>query len=289
MNTVGKILVILNFLFAITVGALLVMNAAIGNNWKAAHDAQVKENKILRGGRDTETDANRNIANDYQREVTENDRLKQKIDKDAKDFKDVKDGLLAEARIREQKIADQSTTLAETAATLKRSVEEINQLYTTIKDREKLIAKHEADNKVLRAAAKHSESQLADARGRNENLLEQLRGITVAQAKDKAGVIQGAVKVINPNEPNPPAVAVNGKVEKVDGDLVLISLGTDHNVNKDNTLDIYRLQPESKYLGMIRIVSADHHKSVARLIPSGNAAFRPALREGDLVTSKLTK
>src|SRR6266852_2250969 len=149
MNTVGKILVILNFLFAITVGALLVMNAAIGNNWKAAHDAQVKENKILRGGRDTETDANRNIANDYQREVTENDRLKQKIDKDAKDFKDVKDGLLAEARIREQKIADQSTTLAETAATLKRSVEEINQLYTTIKDREKLIAKHEADNKVL--------------------------------------------------------------------------------------------------------------------------------------------
>ena len=42
----------------------------------------------------------------------------------------------------------------------------------------------------------------------------------------------------NPNEPNPPAVMVNGKIEKVDADLVQISLGTDQGVNKNNTLDV---------------------------------------------------
>ena len=84
-------------------------------------------------------------------------------------------------------------------------------------------------------------------------------------------------------------VQVNGKVEKVEGDLMQISLGTDHGVLKNNTLDVYRLSPEPKYLGMVRIVDANLHHSVARLVPVGNAQFRTPLRVGDLVTSKLTK
>jgi len=40
---------------------------------------------------------------------------------------------------------------------------------------------------------------------------------------------------------------------------------------------------------MIRIIDANFHQSVGRLIPTGNAATRPKLKEGDLVTSDLTR
>ena len=39
--------------------------------------------------------------------------------------------------------------------------------------------------------------------------------------------------------------------------------------------------------GRIRIVDLDHHSSVGRLIPAGNAAKAPDFKVGDLVTSKL--
>jgi len=68
---------------------------------------------------------------------------------------------------------------------------------------------------------------------------------------------------------------------------VQISLGTDHGVNKNNTLDVFRTTPEVKYLGMVRILEANHRESVARLIPSGNAAFRIQLKQGDIVSSKI--
>jgi hypothetical protein len=40
---------------------------------------------------------------------------------------------------------------------------------------------------------------------------------------------------------------------------------------------------------MVRIVDANFRTSVGRLVVSGNRAFRPQLKTGDLVTSKLTR
>ena len=106
---------------------------------------------------------------------------------------------------------------------------------------------------------------------------------------NSSGVNPDTAVITNPNQPNPPAVNINGKIELVDGDLVQVTLGTDHGLAKNNTLDVYRVQPSPKYLGMIRIVDAKDHSSVGRLIPMGNAAFRPQLMKGDLVTSKITR
>jgi hypothetical protein len=287
MNTVGKILVILNFLFAILVGALLVMNAAIGNNWKAAYEAQLRETKVLVSGRDATANANVAVTGDYQRNKLELEAQRQKLNDEEETRKALVFGHKTKIADLEQQIADQAKTLAITKTAQDRQLEEINNLTKTIRDREKLIAKYEGDIKMERVRARDFEAKFTAATARNESLLEQLRLATLAQAKDKAGVNTGRVMVKNPNEPNPPPVAVKGKVEKVEGDLVQISLGTDHSVNKDNTLDIYRLKPAPQYLGMIRIVDANNHTSVGRLIPSGNAAFRPVLREGDVVSSKL--
>ncbi len=115
-------------------------------------------------------------------------------------------------------------------------------------------------------------------------MLEQVRKLQAKLAR-----MEKAEGQRDPNAPNPPQVKVDGKIEKIDGDLVLVSVGTDHGLSKGNTLDVYRTAPEPKYLGMIRIIDASHDKSVGRLIPTGNAAFRAKLKEGDLVTSDLRR
>ncbi len=87
---------------------------------------------------------------------------------------------------------------------------------------------------------------------------------------------------------NPPAVAVNGKIEKVVGDLVQINLGADHGLAKAHTLDVYRLQPEAKYLGMIRIVEASATTAIGRYTSPMGKPAGGMLKVGDNVTSKLT-
>ena len=107
--------------------------------------------------------------------------------------------------------------------------------------------------------------------------------------KGGAPVSTGTKKFETHNEANPPSGMVKGKIEHVDAKdntLVQISVGTDQGVNKNNTMEVFRTTPSPKYLGMVRIVDSQPHRSVGRLIvPPGTS--RPQLQEGDLVWSRL--
>jgi hypothetical protein len=268
------------------------MDFATRNQWREAYMAQKKEYEtgIKVGGADR--NAVVKVANDYREAKLEIEKLSQIIKDTETKMQVMEDGYKVEKEQLQLQVKDATTTNEQLLKTQQRHVNEIAHLNTVIKDREVAIVRLEADIKRYRNDAVQFEALAKTRQIQNENLLEQLRGTTLALAKLQAGV---GVEVAggggrDPNAPNPPAVVVNGKIEKVDGvDLVLLSLGTDHGVAKGNTLDVYRTQPDAKYLGMVRIIDANHHQSVARLIPTGNAAFRAKLREGDLVTSKLIK
>jgi hypothetical protein len=161
--------------------------------------------------------------------------------------------------------------------------EEIELLVQTIKKREAAILKLETRVKELRISEANFEARAKTAQIRNEALLEEL--VELVRERNRALPVVQAPNL----KPNLPTLLLNGKIEKVEGDLVLVTLGTDHGLNKNHTLDVYRLKPEPKYLGTIRIVDANHHKSVGRLIPADKGVDRPALMEGDLVTSRLPK
>jgi len=85
---------------------------------------------------------------------------------------------------------------------------------------------------------------------------------------------------------SPPPEDVEGIIEQTDAKtgLVTISIGSDHGVNVGNTLEVFRVKPEPKYLGTIRILDAQHHKAVARL--TAPPRYGP-LKEGDIVASKI--
>lgn len=290
MNTIGKTLVILNFLFAVIVGFLLVFDMALRNRWKDAHDALVAEMKTVEGSRESMKRAVAQLVADYKEKQADIEKITLEI-KDNEAKRAAKEAEFDAKMLEFQNIANDKTLMVtQIEQTLKRKVEEIALLNSTIKTREESIVRLENESKNLRITAVQYEAMFRAGKIQNENMAAQLQEVTQALHKKEVGVVQSDVMVIrNPNEPNPPAVLINGQIERVDAELVQLSVGSDHGLQKNQTLDVYRLQPEAKYLGMVRIIETSHRNSVGRLVPSGNAAFRTPLRPGDLVTSKLTR
>lgn len=292
MNTIGKILVILNFLFAVIVGIVMVMVTGLRTQWKDAYIEQEKQAKVVVAQRDAYAKVNIGLAGDNRSMKSELESMSEKVLELQSIIKaQEKTQNIKIKEFENQAIAAQ-TALQQSLITQKRQADQITVLEKTISDREALIVKLEADIKVVRVQAQNFESLARARQIQNENLLEQVRDLTRTIARLESGVNPDSINPRDPNSPNMPAVAVDGRIEKVDdkdNSLIQISLGTDHGVAKNHTLIVYRTRPEPKYLGMVRVVEAYHQKSVAQLMTSGNQAFRPQLLKDDLVTSKLVR
>src|SRR5437762_13781672 len=79
MNAVGKTLVILNFIFAVVVGGLLVVDFATRSNWKQrAEEIQVAYN-VLQSGRSATQSATGSVGKDLQTGTQERENLKGKL------------------------------------------------------------------------------------------------------------------------------------------------------------------------------------------------------------------
>jgi hypothetical protein len=291
MNTVGKTLVILNFLFAVIMGMILVLDVALRTNWKESYFSLKREAEVMTVSLKTNARATASFGNDLSQAQATVEKLKQEL-KEKLDEKDAKlTGKEFEVADLRLKLKDKDIIVEELKSAKQRLVDEIALLTQTVKDREGSINKLGAEVQTYRISAVSSEARARDIQARNEILLEQVRDLENRLARKESGVnVPNFVK--NPNAPNPPSVKVEGKIERVDAKdttLVEISVGTDQGVNKNHTLDVYRTQPEAKYLGMIRILDAHAHTSVGRLVTSDNPAFRPQLKQGDKVASSLTR
>src|SRR5207253_2185853 len=133
--------------------------------------------------------------------------------------------------------------------------EEVKGLNTTVQNRDATILALQAESKNFRAQAIAKDNIATAMQSRNEYLLAQNQELLrkIAQ-QDSGGGSGGASR--DPNAANPPPTYIKGKIAKVnpqDRNLVEISIGTDQGLNKNHTLEVYRLSPTPEYLGMIRI------------------------------------
>jgi hypothetical protein len=168
------------------------------------------------------------------------------------------------------------------AEAIKRLQAEAKELAKAIKEREQLIFKLQDEVTKLRAEALALEQPARALRERNQELLRQIEVLTARLAGKQGDPAKS-------DRANPPANLVKGKILKVDpkeGNLVQISLGTDDGLQKGHTLEVFRLTPQPKYLGMVRIVDVSTDRSVGRMIaPAGGKA--PEVQEGDQAWSRL--
>jgi len=295
MNTVGKVLVILNFLFAVIVGGFLVVDFATRSDWKTAYTDLNKQVTVLKADRDTAVDSMSTVVNKNKDLETKFDNQKKDMDDQAAKAK--ADQLKLEGQLLDAKIATDDSVLS-----LKKVRNELEQLKIAeanlrgvVKDREAKILDLQDKNNKLSIAAIASEQKAGTAAERNQELLKQVQDLTAQMNQLRlaggAGSAPG-ITVKTGMTLNPPATLVKGKIERVDPSdktLVEISLGTDQGVSKNNTLEVFRTTPEPKYLGVVRIVDANFNKSVGRLIVAPGTTVRPQLQVGDHAWSYLSR
>ena len=286
MNTVGKILVILNFLFAVIVGAFLIVDVATRSQWKDKYFELLKEANLSAASSDVTRRVTGFVVRDNKDLQLALEQSGQKLKDQEEIAKAMKVNHEVEIADRDNKLKDADLSLKQALVAKQRLTDEIAVLNSSIKEREALIVQLQTSAKTFRLQAQQFEAQSKTRQLQNEGLLEQLREVNLALHRKETGISSDRMTIRNPNEPNPPPVKIDGKIERVEGNLVQLTLGTDHGLKEENTLDVYRLLPNPQYLGMVRIVDARHHTSVGRLIPTGTAAAKMQVREGDLVTSK---
>lgn len=289
MNTLGKILVVLNLLFALVTGGFIVFSFATRFRYEQALENQRREVIASKGALEGGSKVLATLDAKYKNAVAERDKVKA-------DFADtvlVRDAKLAE---KDNEIDTKTKELEKAKVYLTKMQEEINRrneevknLGIAIKKREETILDLEGKTRFFQAEAVSQKAKADSLQARNDQLQELNRIISVELAKSRVGAPAGTPSVKLPNQPNPPTSLVTGKVDRVevkDPDTVLISVGSDHGLATNNTLYAYRLEPEATYLGMIRIVEVHHQSAVGRLERT-SVSRRIPLRSGDKVSSDL--
>lgn len=289
MNTVGKILVICNLLIALAVGGFFVVDFTTRMNWKKGYD-EIKKEMTVR-------DVN------YQTTIATSQRLnveaqtyKKDLNVERQKIKELDE--VHKAEISGHKLQLEESEIRTKAAELNHQValseidrlkEEVKGLLTSLRKREDQIVKLEDDNKTQRTNAIAARSEADRMQERNLSLVDRLRQLEEEYARVKSGAGTGETTIVrDPNQPNPPQTSVKGIIEKVDAKdrtLVQLSVGTDHGVKVNHTLEVYRTQPRAEYLGMVRIIDSHPHKSVGKLMRANLP--RPPLQEGDFVAGTI--
>jgi hypothetical protein len=289
MNTMGKILTILILLCAVFVGGLISIVWATSERFNLAYEELKQELTAARASSEVAEQTKKNALAERQKAVEAAEELEKKLTRQ----KEAYDKELKDARDYHKTL---NTTSDAHGLVQKITTEENARLQKENQGLQEANAKYEKANVTLRDSLRQKDDDLRIAKGetdaaksRSEQLLDRNRELEKwkATATVTAGSSPGGAAVKDPSAPNPPPRYVRGVVEKIDpSGLVEISVGSDAGLAKDQTLDAYRLRPDAKYLGMIRIVEADLHKSIARVV-SSRPGTRVELRPGDEVASSI--
>jgi hypothetical protein len=291
MNTLGKILVVLNFVVALVVVGFLTHNYAARTNNYQTNEQLKQELDIARKNNQAMMDTTTGLQLQLTAVKSELETKKQDIalaqaqwavrEADLqRAFKDSEDrGKLAEINF------------AKALQAMERMEKEVAVLKTSIEDREDRLVKLHAKHKDIQDLAMSLDRDLKFSQDRNQILVGRVQELERSLSEIISGVKADSTAALpkDPTAANPPQKFMKGVVERVDGtdkSLVRISLGTDHGLKVGNTLDVYRTSPNPEYVGLIRIEDAHHHTAVARFVRSPGTTPRVA-REGDIVSSSL--
>jgi hypothetical protein len=284
MNIVGKILVILNLVFAVAVGGFIIVHTATSTNWRREYEAAKKELDIARRSYDTMAETTGKdvaLVRKYQGERDNARREIVKLQEDLADLEAARKAQVAEhdrqatqANLRSQELLTEATRLRE----------EVKAQLDIIKQRDDVIVKERADVVKFRNAAVAEENSRKALEDRLQQMLARVNELTGALQKATTGQTSDtAVK----GKANPPATYLEGKIDQIareDPNLVQLSVGSDKGLARNHTLEVYRIDPPG-YLGLVRIVDVQPHTAIGRR----EKASGGPLRVGDTVASTLSR
>jgi len=284
MTVVGKILVFLNLVFSLVVGAFAVMDYTARTHWVDAFNTLKARHEVLQG-----------VSNTYKSEAD-------KLAKEKEDFYEK----LNKSGVKglEPASKEQALIAAERAvAMLQSQTKAMDEMRLQIDDLRKReadakgavsryiametamkadVERRQGDSSLIRKTLKDemdknmnltvSMNDMRDAmvqaqiqsrtlKDRNSQLEAQMQDVAKEVLRLRAGGAGGAGVA---RGTNPPPDNLEGTVRRADGNLVTISLGSDAGLTRGQTLEVFRLGQNPRYIGRIRVVEVTPTQAVGQ-------------------------
>jgi hypothetical protein len=305
MTVVGKILVFLNLVFALVVGAFVVLDYTTRTHWAAGYKKLEESYKVVAASNKTyqeevaklskekadlneamttavgkmvelkgADDANR-VAEIAAKELT---RLRQKNEDLKGEVKTAKDDA-AKAR---SEVADFKAVSDRALVDVKKRQDDVDKMRTTLKLETVKNIELQKQMNDLRDRAVGAEIQQDAFKKMAGRLEEELQRTYRDMARMRANIGPGATSTARGK--NPPPDNVEGLIRRTDSSgLVTITIGSDAGVARGHTMEVFRLGRNPKYIGTIRIVEVTHHQAVGQ--PASRLNGR--IEVGDRVASRI--
>lgn len=290
MTILGKILVFVNLVLCLATSWFIAMTFTKDNNWKISADnwksqaqAVVDDFQVYKSTRD--------------QQVKEKDAQLTKLQQQLDGSKGEHENLTKQIQLRSQEVeklqalnqqmkANADSTLADMA----RMKDERAQMQAALDKRNADVIGLQKqmqtvrDDAVAKEIAYRMERQLNDKlRTENEQITQENNRLktttnTVASNGGAAPVTTLVAK--------PPPEDVDGTVTDTDTreGLVTLSIGSDSGLARGQTMEVYRFKPKPQYVGMVRILDARLHESVARAV---QPLLAGPIRKGDQVSARI--
>lgn len=307
MTAVGKILVFLNLVFSLAVGGFAVADYTARTHWVSAFDKLKSDYTVLRTANETygkelaslskekadlyerlqaqQVKWNPAAAADKDAGVSVATAVLAKLDDQRKQIDELR---TSNAALNKQVMLEKARNIDLTAAEKKYSKDferrqsDTALLRGTLKDEMDKNFKIVKEMNQMRDDMVTAQIQARTYKDRNIQLEAQLRetAVQLAQIKTNMGATRTTSGLVRTN---PPLENVEGLVRTAKGDLVEISLGTDAGLSRGQTMEVFRLGQNPKYIGRIRIVDVTANTAV------GQASGRLAapIQVGDRVASRI--
>jgi hypothetical protein len=303
MTIVGKILVFLNLVFSLVVGAFAVMDYTARTHWADYAGKLKSQNDTLRASSDTYKKENDRLlqaqADLTAKLLADGGRVAPEV-KGLPDVQRIGEALITVLQNRNTLI-DRLTTALNTLRDEKKKADDlIARLRTTEEAYKTLVNSRQSDSGVSRQQLKDemdknfklvqetnemrdtmvtAQIQSRTLKERNTQLEDALRKAQtdLAQAKTLGARTSGVAGV------NPPPENIEGLVRLAEGNLVTISLGSDAGLARGQTMEVFRFGQNPKYVGRIRIVEVNQTSSIG----TATGKLLAPIQVGDRVASRI--
>jgi hypothetical protein len=286
MTAVGKILVFLNLVFSLVVGAFVVMVYMARTNWVHEYNTLKAQVQVLQASNDTYKNESTKALQDADNKVAQKEAELKNAKADLQTEVAINTRLTNELeKLKQQNTKDNALASLSTTEVNKRQ-EDVSKLRDQLKretDTNNTLVKKNAELQNETTAAQIEKRAVQDMNNRLEAQLQQM-------AKDMARMRAngGSTTTARAGGKNPPHEDVEGLVKNADSSgLMTLTIGSDAGLTKGHTLELFRLNPsmpsQSRYLGTVRILEATATQAVAQ--PVGRLAAPP--QSGDRVASRI--
>ncbi len=286
MTPVGKILVFVNLIFSLFVGAMGLMVFTADTNKNAEIVKVQREREVLKASNTTYQEENKSIQEDKSSTLKEKEVDIANLNMKVEDFKREKDELVKKFNEASKKLNEQDIVLQTAVAESSRRQEQNSQMSEILKA--EVIRNKEISKKLEDTRAEEINQRIAAQtfKSTNERLEVQLREMAKDMERTKSGG-SSALTQVNKASKNPPPDNIEGMVKATDASgLIKISIGSDAGLIKGHTLEVFRLSAvatQSKYLGTVRILEVTPNEAVAQ--PVKPLSDKPIA--GDRVASRI--